>query len=467
MTQLVWFRNDLRLADNAALTAACKSAEPVEACFFVTPEQWRRHDWGAIRVEFVLENLSELGQGLAQRGIPLHIRHCPSFAEIDDELLALCRERQVHVVHFNDEYGINERRRDRRIHERLQSAEISCHKYRDQCAVPVGELLTQAGAPYTVFTPFSRRWRAWLDEHPRTLFPAPGPRANACAAPTTSEVDLSKVPYPPFPVPPGEAAAHGRLHRFLEEKAANYRRDRDHPALAATSVLSPYLACGVLSGKQCLVAALQRQAGEPGEGLAGWINELAWRDFYIHILYHFPQVSMHRAFRPETEQLRWNAPGAALTDWKHGQTGIPLVDAAMRQLKQTGWMHNRLRMVVAMFLTKNLFIDWRQGEAWFMQQLVDGFLASNNGGWQWSASTGTDAAPYFRVFNPIAQSERFDPEGEFIRHYVPELKDLDNRSIHDPTGRGKRPQNYPEAIVDVKESRKEAIARFKELGSIG
>ena len=465
MTELVWFRNDLRLADNPALTAACATGRPVAACFFLTPGQWRRHDWGPARVDFALHNLRLLGDALANLGIPLHLYQCAEFDEIDPILLRLCRALGVKQLHFNAEYGVNERRRDRRIRDRLAAIGVNCQCFPDQAAVPVGELTTFGGQPYRVFTPFARSWSHWLEAHPPAILPVPAAPGPACPPPAMPESASPGQADGAFPVPPGEAAAHHRLQCFLEEKVRQYDRHRDQPALNATSLLSPYLACGVLSGRQCLVAARQLQSLHPGEGLKRWINEIAWRDFYIHILFHFPRVSMHRAFRPETEQLAWNPPDAKFDAWKQGRTGVPLVDAAMRQLLETGWMHNRLRMVAAMFLTKNLFIDWRLGEAWFMSHLVDGFLASNNGGWQWSASTGTDAAPYFRVFNPVSQSERFDPNGDFIRRYVPELRDLDGRRIHDPSDRGGRPADYPPMIVDLKASRKAAIARFKGLNS--
>jgi len=292
------------------------------------------------------------------------------------------------------------------------------------------------------------------------------PRAKAVGpAVKATQTNTRPKPFNEAPEPLvaiGEQAAHDQLEQFVAKKAARYKDDRDFPALDGTSLLSPYLANGVLSGRQCLIAA--RQSGASGKGIETWINEIAWRDFYIHILYHYPRVSMHRAFKPETEALEWNSPGEHFEAWKEGRTGVPIVDAAMRQLKATGWMHNRLRMVTAMFLTKNLFINWRLGEAWFMQNLVDGFLASNNGGWQWSASTGTDAAPYFRVFNPVTQSERFDPDGEFIRRWVPELAKLDSKRIHEPSRKGGViPKGYPRPIVDLKESRKEAIARFQAL----
>ncbi|MDX1458836.1 MAG: deoxyribodipyrimidine photo-lyase [Marinobacter sp.] len=462
MTDLVWFRNDLRTADNAALTAACRGGSAVRACFLLTPGQWREHHWSSARVRLVIDHLSALGQELAALGIELSIIPADRFDDSFALLKKFCYEHQVQRLHFNEEYGINERRRDKQLATELGEAGITAHKYRDQCAAPVGQILTGQGQPYSVFTPFSRRWREWLEEHPPQIYPVPAP-VSAPLPPPLPLPDLEGWEPAPSPlVATGESAAHQQLERFLEERGADYKRHRDMPALDGTSQLSPYLANGVLSGRQCLVAAQQLQ-GHGGEGYACWINELAWRDFYIHILYHFPRVSMNRAFKPETEALVWNPPGAAFEAWKAGQTGVPLVDAAMRQLNETGWMHNRLRMVAAMFLTKNLFIDWRLGEAYFMSKLVDGFLASNNGGWQWSASTGTDAAPYFRVFNPVSQSERFDPDGQFIRRYVPELSDLDNKAIHQPWKAGAPPNGYPTPLVDLKESRKEAIARFQAL----
>ncbi|MEP3560993.1 MAG: deoxyribodipyrimidine photo-lyase [Marinobacter sp.] len=461
MAELVWFRNDLRTADNAALTAACKSGRPVRACFIVTPEQWREHDWSAARVQFVLEHANALSKQLAKLGITLNFLHADTFDSSVDVLEQHCRQHSISHLHFNEEYGANERKRDKQARDRLSSLDVAVKKYRDQTVAPVGQILTQKDEPYSVFTPFARRWRVWIEETRPTLYPVP----SAVGAEIKPEqTDTRPAPFENAPEPlveTGEDAAHDALEEFLAERAASYKDTRDFPALDGTSLLSPYLANGVLSGRQCLIAA--QQTGSSGEGIETWINEIAWRDFYINILYHYPRLSMHRAFKPETEALKWNEPGEHFEAWKEGRTGIPIVDAAMRQLKTTGWMHNRLRMITAMFLSKNLFIDWRLGEAWFMQNLVDGFLASNNGGWQWSASTGTDSAPYFRVFNPVTQSERFDPKGEFIRNWVPELAKLDNKRIHDPSKGGFIPKGYPRPIVDLKESRKEAIARFQAL----
>ncbi|MBL3557272.1 MULTISPECIES: deoxyribodipyrimidine photo-lyase [Marinobacter] len=464
MTQLVWFRNDLRVADNAALTAACQKQQPVRACFVVTPDQWREHHWSPARVRFVLDHANALAEELAKLGIPLSFITATTFTDSIEKLEDFCRRRSIRHVHFNEEYGVNERRRDKALKQALDTAGIAVNKYRDQTVAPVGSILTQQEQPYSVFTPFSRRWRSWIDAAQPTLFPIPDPVGDTVEPATYHQTPGGFDNPPPRLVETGEDAAHRQLERFLDNRAGDYKKLRDLPSVDGTSLLSPYLANGVLSGRQCLIAARQHQGmGGNQEGLATWTNEIAWRDFYINILYHYPRVSMHRAFKPETEALEWNTPGETFEAWKAGNTGIPIVDAAMRQLNQTGWMHNRLRMITAMFLTKNLFIDWRLGEAYFMSKLVDGFLASNNGGWQWSASTGTDSAPYFRVFNPATQSERFDPKGEFIRMYVPEIARLENKRIHQPWSGGVIPGGYPRPIVDLKESRKEAITRFQAL----
>jgi deoxyribodipyrimidine photo-lyase len=467
MTHLIWFRNDLRVADNAALTAACKQKAPVQACFIVTAGQWQEHDWSPARVKLVLDHANALSRSLAELGIPMHFLTAPTFSASVRKLTELCKAQSIRHLHFNEEYGINERRRDKSVKAALDSIGVEANKYRDQTVAPVGNILTQQEEPYSVFTPFSRSWRRWIEDNQPTVFAVP----SAVAKPIQAETfDTSTIFPAEFPEPPpalvntGEDAAHNQLEEFLDERAGQYKETRDLPSIDGTSVVSPYLANGVLSGRQCLIAAHHRQSRSGNqEGLATWTSEIAWRDFYINILYHYPRISMHRAFKPDTEALTWNHPGETFEAWKNGQTGIPIVDAAMRQLNQTGWMHNRLRMITAMFLTKNLFIDWRLGEAYFMSKLADGFLASNNGGWQWSASTGTDAAPYFRVFNPVTQSERFDPDGAFIRKYVPELAKLDNKSIHQPGKKGVIPGGYPRPIVDLKESRKVAIEKFQAL----
>ncbi|OEY66854.1 deoxyribodipyrimidine photo-lyase [Marinobacter sp. X15-166B] len=464
MTRLVWFRNDLRLADNPALHAACQGDARVIACFMVTVDQWQLHDWSPARLRLVVDSVNQVSKELARLGIPLTLLSAHRFADGIDQLVDWCRTEGIRQVYCNEEYGVNERRRDTETRQRLAALEIEWRPHHDQCVAPVGSILTRQERPYSVFTPFARTWRQWTDAQALPIHPIPKARGEPVHAAQLNTDLPGYAAAPPPLVASGESAAHDQLEAFLTERGGDYHQAREYPALAGTSQISPYLASGVLSGRQCLQAVRQCADDTAAqEGLQTWVNEIAWRDFYIHILYHYPRISMHRAFKTETERLQWNPPGEAFEAWKEGRTGIPIVDAAMRQLNQTGWMHNRLRMISAMFLSKNLFVDWRLGEAYFMSKLIDGFLAANNGGWQWSASTGTDAAPYFRIFNPATQSERFDAQGRFIRQYVPEVADLDNKQIHQPWVGGHIPPGYCRPIVDLKTSRQEAIARFQAL----
>ncbi len=269
--------------------------------------------------------------------------------------------------------------------------------------------------------------------------------------------------------PVNDEAIHTRLQHFIADQVQYYKAERDIPSLDGTSQLSPYLNIGALSIRQCIQALFQDSNGYfqlNHEGQQTWLDELLWREFYQHTLYDFPKLSKHQPFKDSTQNIQWRDAPKDLEAWQQGQTGIPIVDAGMRQLLATGWMHNRVRMISAMFLTKNLLVDWRLGEAWFMQHLIDGDLAANNGGWQWCASTGMDAAPYFRIFNPINQSQRFDPNGEYIKTWLPELAHLDAKTIHEPYA--KHPNlklNYPKQIVDLKSSRARAIEAFKSANS--
>ncbi|MGK3623911.1 cryptochrome/photolyase family protein, partial [Acinetobacter sp. A11] len=267
--------------------------------------------------------------------------------------------------------------------------------------------------------------------------------------------------------PAGENFALEQLDVFIKDHLSDYKLERDFPNVRGTSQLSPYLNIGILSIRQCLQALFRAEHSNfhlTNEGQQTWLDELLWREFYQHILFDFPHVSTHIPFKKDTQKIKWNHNPEHLTAWQTGQTGIPIIDAGMRQLLKTGWMHNRVRMITAMFLCKNLLIDWRVGEQWFMEHLIDGDLAANNGGWQWCASTGTDAVPYFRIFNPIAQSKKFDPNGDYIRQWVEELGHLDNKAIHEPYSTKTNIQlNYPKPIVDLKGTRLKAIETFKSI----
>ncbi|MBZ9566637.1 deoxyribodipyrimidine photo-lyase [Modicisalibacter tunisiensis] len=465
--QLVWFRSDLRTLDNSALAAAA-SRGPVIAVFLHCPAQWQAHGHGANKVDFLRRGVAALGDTLAGYNIPLLQRDIGDFSATAETLLAIAREHDVAALHFNREYPLNEARRDAAVQAAFHAAGLASHAWTDAVAFEPGELLTGQGHYYSVFTPFAKAWQRQVDAGRLALRDAPSVQA---ALPIAAEAlpdapRLADTPVDARHWPAGETAAADRLARFLRYRARHYHEQRDLPAIAGTSELSPYLALGMLSHRQCLQAAMAENDGHLGDGdagLTGWVNELIWREFYQHIVVGFPEVCRHRPFQRHTEALAWRDDDAAFRAWCEGRTGYPLVDAAMRQLVQTGWMHNRLRMVTAMFLTKHLLIDWRRGEAFFLRHLIDGEFAANNGGWQWAASTGTDAAPYFRLFNPTTQSRRFDPDGRFLAAYLPELAELPAKARHAPPRDALGAADYPPPIVDHKAARERALAAFKAL----
>ncbi|OLS65024.1 deoxyribodipyrimidine photo-lyase [Pseudomonas putida] len=466
--QLIWLRNDLRIHDNTALAAASERG-PTLALWLVSPGQWRDHDDAACKVDFWLRNLRELKEALAHYNIPLLIRNAEHWKSAPRVLHQVCQEHGVQNVHINEEYGINEEQRDRQVGELLQRHDIRLHSYLDQLLFKPGTVLTKSNGYFKVFTQFRKVCYQRLHHALPALQRLPRKQDRLPIASDDIPDTIKGFAAPPDALrehwPAGESHARKRLKDFADDAMAEYPEQRDIPSVDGTSQLSPYLAAGVISVRQCLHAALASNHGEFESGNPGavtWINELLWREFYKHVLTGYPRVSRHRAFRPATEAVKWRDAPQDLKAWQQGRTGIPIVDAAMRQLLATGWMHNRLRMVVAMFLSKNLLIDWREGEAFFMRHLIDGDLAANNGGWQWSASTGTDSVPYFRVFNPVSQSERFDSKGRFLRHWLPELKDLDDKEIHSPGGLFSA-KGYPQPIVDLGMSRRRAIEAFKQL----
>lgn len=471
--QLIWLRSDLRQSDNTALSAAVKRG-PTVAVYLISPQQWLSHDDAACKVDFWLRNLATLSDSLQALNIPLLIRTADTWDQAPAVLLELCQQHGIEAVHANQEYGINETRRDEAAAKALEAQGVEFHSYLDQLLFQPGSVLTQSGTYFQVFSQFRRI----CYNHLHRALP---PIVESPQAQTAVTIERDAIPQsvdgfiqPTESLrslwPAGERHAQQRLAHFADEQIHYYKDERDLPAKPGTSQISPYLAAGVISPRQCLHAALRSNQGEFESGSPGvytWITELLWREFYKHILVGYPRVSRHRAFRLETEFLPWRDAPEELAAWKEGRTGIPIIDAAIRQLLDTGWMHNRLRMVVAMFLTKNLLIDWREGERFFMQHLIDGDLAANNGGWQWSSSTGTDSVPYFRIFNPLSQSERFDPEGRFIKHWLPELADLSKKDIHNPSVAGGLfgVADYPRPMVDLKKSRERALTAFKNLPS--
>lgn len=474
-TKVVWFRSDLRAQDNTALLQACASKSAlVRAIYFVTPKQWDAHDLGVPKRAFIHRCLKALYEELSKLRIPLEIHTLPCFSDIPNFLRDWCKKNECTEIYANYEYELNERKRDGSVREQLEKDEIKFFLYHDQlCLPPNHELLkTGAGNPYTVFTPFKKKWVSIVNDIgiPKVQG-VPKKRSFDGELPNFLEEQFCEgvVETDPFAKywPGGEREARKRLNQFVKKGIQDYQVGRDFPALQnGTSVLSPYLSVGAISPRECLNAAIAANLPHCNltiekNGAMTWVSELIWREFYRYVLLYHERLCKYEAFKPSVDAVSWRYDEDDFKRWSEGRTGYPLVDAAMRQLNQTGWMHNRLRMVVAMFLTKHLLIDWRWGEKYFMKMLVDADLASNNGGWQWSASTGTDAQPYFRIFNPYSQSQKFDPEGEFIKRFLPELKGLNKKDIHMPSEDQCADLGYPLPVIEHKMGRERALAAFK------
>lgn len=465
--QLVWLRSDLRIHDNSALAAAAAKG-PVVAVFLRSVAQWQTHGHGATKIDFWARSVAALKASLNGLNIPLLHRDIDHFDEAAQVLLDIAREHQITQLHFNYEYALNEQRRDQSVLDAFQQAGITAQGHHDAVAFAPGSLLTGKDDYYGVFTPFAKAWHKQVTAQQLVLRDSPSVQSPLAidSDPLPALPSLDHDPVDKRLWPAGEEAASDNLERFLRFRGRHYKQQRDFPNVRGTSELSPYLALGMISYRQCLQAVMSENSGHLADGDAGltsWVNELIWREFYQHVAVGFPQVCRHQPFQEHTKQLRWRDDDKGFQAWCEGRTGYPIVDAAMRQLVTTGWMHNRLRMVTAMFLSKHLLIDWRRGEAFFMRHLIDGEFCANNGGWQWAASTGTDAAPYFRIFNPTTQSTRFDPEGEFIAHLLPELKSLPKKARHAPPQDMLNPADYPAPIVDHKAARQRALDAFKAL----
>ncbi|HKI53457.1 MAG TPA: deoxyribodipyrimidine photo-lyase [Anaerolineales bacterium] len=425
MTAIWWIRRDLRLTDNAPLHSALQ-ADSVLPVFIIDPI----FDLSsARRKNFLYEGLHVLDKDLRERGSYLLIRKGKPL----DVLKQLVAETKAEGIFAEEDFTPYARKRDLETEHHLP-----LHLVSGQTVHHPNTVLKSDGTPYTVYTPYSKVWKSILPEK-LNLVPAPE-NIN-----TPFEIANEKLP--PFKTnplfPAGEKEALVRLEEFLFRKIHSYGEERNRMDLDGTSSLSPYLRFGMLGLRQAVSVARQAAAEKRGVGAEVWLNELIWREFYIQILYHFPYVSK-TSFKPSLANIPWRNDESEFQAWKDGKTGVPVIDAAMRQLKEIGWMHNRARMIVASYLVKDLLIDWRWGEAWFMENLLDGDPAANNGGWQWTAGTGTDAAPYFRIFNPVLQSAKLDPNGDYIRRWVPELRGVDSKHIHAPWEDGIKVKGYPE-----------------------
>ena len=462
---LVWFRRDLRDFDHAALHHALKQARQVVCAFIFDSEILDRLPQPADRrVEFIHASVAELQQALAAKGGGLVVRHGVARAEI----VRLAAELEVDALFYNHDDDPAARARDADVEAALASRRVAAHHYKDTVIFERDEVLTGAGTPFSVFTPYKNAWlkaltpsclRGWPVGETDRLMP------HSTPLPSLEDMGFAPTNLRALKLPTGMAGGAQLFDDFLD-RIDRYQEARDFPAIKGPSYLSVHLRFGTVSIRQLAAAAWQ----QGGRGAQTWLTELIWRDFYHQVLWHRPDVAAGHAFKRQYDALPWPDPPGHFEAWCEARTGYPLVDAAMRQLNQTGYMHNRLRMVAASFLTKDLLVDWRRGERYFGDRLIDFDLAANSGGWQWAASVGCDAQSWFRIFNPVTQSERFDAVGRFIRRYLPELAGVADRYIHAPWTMPAAEQSrcgvaigrdYPAPLVDHAVQRVQALALFR------
>jgi len=472
-TLLVWLRRDLRVQDNAALAAACAQAEQVVPLFVFDPDILGREDTGAARVAFLIDALRVLDENLKKLGGRLIIRN----GKVPEQIVKAVEEFGADGVFHQREYEPFGVTRDEAVAAALKERGKAVETFGGLSLFEPPELLSKTGTPYTVFGPYKREWFSR---------PADGPVPTPASVPVPDNIQSEALPSAEqlkFQTPQtfdcgGEDAAHTLLKEFLAKKIKEYDSARDILGQDGTSLLSRHLHLGTMSARFVVDAVRRAGLDKPSGGADGeqkaehqaepghstFLSEIAWHDFYLQILYHFPYVA-EGPFKRQFAELEWENDEALFEAWKTGRTGYPIVDAAMRQMNAEAWMHNRGRMIVASFLTKDLLIDWRWGEKYFMQQLVDGDQAANNGGWQWAAGTGNDAQPFFRIFNPTSQGEKFDPDGAYVKRWVPELARVPAKYIHSPwklsdAERALACPDYPKPVVDHAVQRGRALAMY-------
>ncbi|CAK1884657.1 deoxyribodipyrimidine photo-lyase [Vibrio crassostreae] len=486
MSNILWIRRDLRIHDNPALVAAVENGVSI-AVFISTPQQWQQHHLAPIKADFIYRHLKQLESQLAEFGISLLHLKASDFDDQARQLIELYEQLDAKCVYANSEPEVDEQTRDQQLISNGVNLQIS------SCDVmlPLGSVLNKQGEMFKVFTPFKNAWLKEVQVKGIICSPAPivpaklqqtqlqqtqlqqtqRPQSqlpddlNASRISADYDFDFPRVDSSRWPL--SQDVLGNVIPNFLTNKVNDYTRLRDIPSVKGTSGLSPYLAIGAVSPRWLAIQLIQQQPDllfDTQLPAFSWLNELIWRDFYKHLMFHHPKLVKGANFQQKYNGLDWYQDHPSFKAWCEGKTGYPLVDAAMRQLVETGWMHNRLRMVVASFLTKHLLIDWRWGERFFMSHLIDGDFSANNGGWQWASSTGCDAQPYFRIFNPITQSEKFDPKGIFIRKYIPELQNIPDKHVHFPhdfIAKNGIDSEYWQPIVEHKQARLRALAFFK------
>ncbi|HNR64105.1 MAG TPA: deoxyribodipyrimidine photo-lyase [Thermotogota bacterium] len=464
---LLWFRRDLRLEDNHALAYCTSQPIGFVPLFILDPDILDRQGLSQRRIDFLLQSLDRLKGLFAEQKKIFHILYGKPVSVFRE----LCRQNTIAAICMNRDYEPYALRRDADVEEMGTQIGVPVLVFKDSVLHEPQEITKENGDPYQVFTPYYRQWLRLEKEPPfssglwRSLTPF--------SIPSGLQPDSK---YRVFPSPVKEISPEKQMDTFFKDKIQQYDTDRDIPSIEGTSRLSPYLRFGLVSVRTLYAKSMDVARDLPLEQrfrIESFIRQLAWRDFYVQIMYRFPYVE-NGAFQKKYDAIVWENNPEWFDAWKKGRTGFPLVDAGMRQLNAEGWMHNRLRMITASFLTKDLLIDWRWGAEYFQSQLLDHDLALNNGGWQWAASTGTDAQPWFRIFNPYEQSKKFDPEGNYIRKYIPELKNMDPALLHQPpktVGGSKNrkserlPADYPDPIVTHAERRLLALETYKRIGS--
>lgn len=472
MSRLVWFRNDLRVKNNKALFYACEDTNTkVFSIFISTPIQWIKYNLSDRQIIFIYDNLLKLREALYKLGIPLFFYNGRDFISSLNILKIFCEKNKINEIFYNKQYELDERKRDKKLKIFL-SDNVKIYNFDDNVFFPPGSILNYKNEMYKVFTPFRKQCIKKLIENDICSLPLPKKRKN---------IGLYNSPIPLYfnfvnkkiknNLLIGEENALNKLKYFFKKKITSYLVNRNIPSIQGTSFLSPYLTIGVISPIQCF-SILKNNFFyknllklDNKNSLFAWINELIWREFYRHLIFYYPFLCKNEPFIYWTNNIKWNNNDYMFNCWKKGITGFPIVDAGMKQLNKIGWMHNRLRMITSSFLVKNLLIDWRKGQEYFMSKLLDGDFSSNNGGWQWVSSTGTDSVPYFRIFNPLLQSKRFDEKGAFIRYWLPELKNVPDKYIHQPhiwAVKYRYYLNYPLPIINYDESRKLTLSIFKK-----